>query len=139
MGVRGFGRMPVVSREDPYHVLGLIRREDIIKAYDMALTRRAEMQRLIQEEQARSDEGTEFVEIILAPDDEAVNKQVSEIGTNLPTECILVSIKRDGRVLIPHGDTVFQPGDHIVAFTRSQNAEQLFRCLRGQTEPEEAE
>ena len=34
LGVRGLGRMPVVSREDPNHLLGMIRRADIISAYN---------------------------------------------------------------------------------------------------------
>ena len=41
MGVRGFGRLPVVSRADPRHVIGLVRRQDIVRAYNIALTRRA--------------------------------------------------------------------------------------------------
>jgi CIC family chloride channel protein len=131
MGVRGFGRMPVVSGEDPFHVLGLIRREDIIKAYDIAITRRTEMQHLMREEGLHSEEGTEFIEIVLGADDMAVGKTLQEVAGNIPTECVLVSIRRNGRVLIPRGDTVFQAGDHIVAFTRSQDAEQVHHCIRG--------
>jgi chloride channel protein, CIC family len=130
MGVRGLGRMPVVSRDDPYELLGLIRREDIIKAYDLALTRRSEIQSQIREEQIRGEEGTEFVEIILTPDDNAVGKQLQDLACALPTECILVSIRRKGRVLIPRGDTVFQAGDHITAFTRQENARNVLHCLR---------
>jgi CIC family chloride channel protein len=129
MGVRGFGRMPVVSREDPYHVLGLIRREDIIKAYDLALTRRAEIHHLLHEEKQHAPEGTEYIEIMLAPGDHAVGKTLRDVAQTLPTECILVSIRRENRVLIPHGDTVFQPGDRITAFTRTNKAEELFQCL----------
>jgi Trk K+ transport system NAD-binding subunit len=131
MGVRGFGRMPVVSGEDPFHVLGLIRREDIIKANDIAITRRTEMQHLMREEGLHSEEGTEFIEIVLGADDMAVGKTLQEVAGNIPTECVLVSIRRNGRVLIPRGDTVFQAGDHIVAFTRSQDAEQVHHCIRG--------
>jgi len=131
MGRRGIGRLPVVSRDDPYHPVGLIRRADIIRAYDLALTRRIEIQHRAQRMQLRSEEGTEFVEIPLAQEDRAVGKTLRNVADDLPTECILVSIRRNGRVLIPHGDTVFQPGDQITAFTRSPDAETLFHCLRG--------
>jgi CIC family chloride channel protein len=40
LGVRGVGRLPVVSREDPSRLLGAIRREDIVRAYRIALARR---------------------------------------------------------------------------------------------------
>jgi CIC family chloride channel protein len=131
MGTRGYGRMPVVSREDTYQPLGLIRREDIIKAYDIALTRRSEIKHLMQEKQTRKEEGTEFIEIILSPDDHAVGKQLQDIAVDLPTECVLVSIRRNGHILIPGGGTTFQSGDQITAFTRCQNTEQLYHCLVG--------
>jgi CIC family chloride channel protein len=40
LGVRGVGRLPVVSRQDPSRLLGAIRREDIVRAYRIALARR---------------------------------------------------------------------------------------------------
>jgi Trk K+ transport system NAD-binding subunit len=68
-----------------------------------------------------------------------VGKKLQEIAPHLPTECILVSVRRNGQVLIPHGYTTFRAGDQITAFTRSQDAEKLFHCLRGQDEPNKAE
>ncbi len=43
MGTRGLGRLPVVADDDPNQLLGLIRRADIIRAYDIALSRRADL------------------------------------------------------------------------------------------------
>ncbi len=40
LSVRGVGRLPVVSRQDPSCLLGAIRREDIVRAYRIALARR---------------------------------------------------------------------------------------------------
>jgi CIC family chloride channel protein len=139
MGVQGFGRLPVVLRENPYQIAGIIRREDIIKAYDMAVTRRAELQQIRHEEHVPpgAEEDTEFIEIILTSDDAAVGQKLSSIATGFPNDCVLVSIRREEQVLIPRGDTVFQPGDHIVAFTRTDDATRLFHCLRGQKPAEE--
>ncbi len=39
MGTRDLGRLPVVNRDDPQRLLGLIWREAIIKAYNLALAR----------------------------------------------------------------------------------------------------
>jgi CIC family chloride channel protein len=139
MGVQGFGRLPVVLRENPYQIAGIIRREDIIKAYDMAVTRRAELQQIRHEEHVPpgAEEDTEFIEIILTSDDAAVGQKLSSIAIGFPNDCVLVSIRREEQVLIPRGDTVFQPGDHIVAFTRTDDATRLFHCLRGQKPAEE--
>jgi short subunit fatty acids transporter len=53
----------------------------------------------------------------------------------LPDDCILISVRRGSRVLIPHGNTVFQPGDHITAFIRTRDSEMLHHCLRGAAAP----
>ncbi len=129
---RGLGRLPVVSREDPDHLLGIIRRADIVRAYNLALSRRAELQHRARRIQLRNIDGTEFVDITLRQHDAAVGKPLYDLSADLPDACLLVSLRRDGRMLIPHGDTVFQPYDHITAFVRTQDVEKLYACLRGE-------
>jgi CIC family chloride channel protein len=41
MSGRDIGRLPVVDRSDPTHLVGILRRADIIRAYEIALARRA--------------------------------------------------------------------------------------------------
>jgi CIC family chloride channel protein len=130
MGTRGLGRMPVVSREDPYELRGMIRRQDIIRAYNLAMTRRDEIQtRSRRMQELREQDGTEFVEVYLQEDDVVVGKSVASVATQLPEDCVLISIERDSHVVIPRGETVFQAGDHITAFTRVEDAERLFGGL----------
>jgi len=130
MGIRGYGRLPVVAREDPTHVLGVIRREEVIRAYNMALARRAELQHRAKRAQLRNIDGTEFVDITLGEQDTAVGKRLVELAPLLPQDSIIISIRRDGRMLIPHGQTVFQAGDSITAFVRTSDVEQLFNALK---------
>lgn len=40
MSARDVGRLPVVARDEPRRLLGMLRRSDVIRAYDLALTRR---------------------------------------------------------------------------------------------------
>ena len=129
MSRRGFGRLPVISREDPTHLLGLVLRRDIVEAYKIALTKRAEIQHRTQRMKMRNIDGTEFVELILKEGSPATGKTVSEIASTLPHESILISIRRDGLVLIPHGETQLQVGDQITAFTRSEDVERLYTSL----------
>lgn len=138
MAPRGLGRMPVVSREDPYELLGLIRRQDIITAYDLALTRRANIDHQTRQAQSQTKEAMEFVEVHLSTGDPVIGKTVAEISAALPKESVLVSIGRDKRVIIPHGNTLFEAGDRVTAFIRHQDAQTLFHCLHGK-KPEEAE
>jgi len=41
MGPRDLSRLPVVTRQDPHHLVGVIRRNDIVRAYNIALARQA--------------------------------------------------------------------------------------------------
>jgi CIC family chloride channel protein len=131
LSARGLGHLPVVDRTRPTQLLGLIRREDIIRAYNIALARRAELQHRAKRMQLRNIDGTEFVEIVLTEGDRATGRQIQEIAGGMPDDCILVSIRRGGRILIPHGDTVLQPDDQITAFVQSRNVEALRQCLAG--------
>ncbi len=121
--------MPVVSRDDPKHLVGLIQRRDIIEAYKLALTKRAEIQHRTKRMQVRNIDGTEFVDLTLKDDLSAVGKTVGDIAESLPNDCILISVRRGNQVLIPHGQTEFLSGDQITAFIQSKNVEKLYQCL----------
>ncbi len=135
MAPRGLGQMPVVSRDDPYQLLGYVRRADITRAYDLARTRRVEIQQKTENIKSQYAEETEFVDISLVEADRVVGKTVAEVAAALPNDCVLISIRRDSSLIIPHGDTVFQAGDQVTAFIRKQDAKQLFNCLHGPEEP----
>ena len=129
MSRNGFGRLPVVSRDDPKHLIGLVQRRDVIEAYNLALTKRAEIQHRTKRMQIRNIDGTEFVDLTLDDNSIAIGKKIEEIGENLPNDCILISIRRNGQVLIPHGQTKFLSGDQITAFVQSKDVEKLYQCL----------
>ena len=63
--------------------------------------------------QLRNLDNTEFLEIELKAGDQAINKTIQDVAPKLPKECILVSIRRNGKMMIPHGDTTLQIGDRI--------------------------
>jgi CIC family chloride channel protein len=131
MGPRGLGRLPVVSREVPNQLIGLVRRSDIIRAYNMALTRRTTLQFQAQNLQRQNPGDTQFVDLTLNENDQGIGKALRDLSTDMPDDCILISIRRRGTIIIPHGDTVLEPGDHITAFIRSQDVDTLYNCLRG--------
>jgi CIC family chloride channel protein len=130
MGGRGLGRLPVVSRDDPDELLGMVRRQDIIEAYNVGLTRRAELQHRVKRMHLRNIDGTEFVEIRLGSEDRAVGKTVQQVAEILPEDCVLVSIRRDGQILIPHGSTTLQAGDSITAFVQQSVVDDVRTCLK---------
>ncbi len=131
MGTHGVGRLPVVDQHDPRRLLGLIRREDIMRAYDIALTRRAEIENRAERIGLAHNDSAGFVEVLLTPDDAAVDRTVLDLSASLPKDCVLVSINRNERVIIPHGNTLLRIGDRITAFVSHEDNEEFCRSMRG--------
>ncbi len=129
IGTRDVNKLPVVSRLDPAKVIGVVRRRDIIRAYNVALSRRARDQISEDQLQLRSIDNTKFLELEIQATSQAAGQPLAELGPKLPYECVVVSIRRQGLVLIPHGDTVLQAGDQVNFFLRQSDEEQLRLCL----------
>ncbi len=129
MSTRGLGHLPVVDQSDHHRMLGMVRREDVVRAYNIALTRRAELEHRQKRMALQNIDGTEFIELRLKEGDAAVGKTLQGIADRMPDECILISIRRGSNVMIPHGDTIFRAGDRITAFVRSADAPLLQQCL----------
>ncbi len=60
------------------------------------------------------DEKAEVVEIVLPENARVVNKKI--VDARFPRGMIIGSIARNGEVIVPTGDTVLLPGDHLVIF-----------------------
>lgn len=139
MGARDLGRLPVVERANPRQLLGLLRRQDIIKAYDQALfsrrlvTSTADKLRLVQLPR------TQLAEVEVAEGSPAAGNTVAKMG--LPRDCVLVWIQHEGQTIMPHGDVVLHAGDQVAAMVRTEQVERflaLFRDARP-AEPPQAE
>ena len=111
-GVTGVGRIPVVARQNTRHLVGLLQREDVIRAYARATRdleerrRRAELWQMQRESKAR------LVTFTLHRGNMAAGKKLAELS--LPQECLLVSIRRGGQTLVPRGATRLLAGDDLV-------------------------
>jgi Trk K+ transport system NAD-binding subunit len=77
-------------------------------------------------------DNTEFLEIELPPGSMAADRSLADLSQQLPHDCVIVSIRRHGTVLIPHGDTVLRAGDLINVFLRRPDENRLRACLLGE-------
>ncbi|MCJ7822867.1 MAG: TrkA C-terminal domain-containing protein, partial [Armatimonadetes bacterium] len=63
----------------------------------------------------------------------AANQEVQSLS--LPQEALLVGVRHAGRTLIPHGNTVLQPGDRVIAIGEREQMAELRRLFaRGSSE-----
>ena len=123
LGTRDVGRLPVVDRQNPRRLLGLIRREDIVRAYRVGISRRLDLQERADKLRLGRLTGTEFIEILVEPGSPQVGKSVRELS--LPAECLLTTARRGDKVILLHGNTQIQEGDRIVALAHPDCAREL--------------
>ncbi len=109
--------------------MGVIRRHDIVRAYKVGIGRKLEMQSRAEQLRLGQLTGTELVEVTILPQSPVAHRVVSDV--NLPEACVLVSILRDNRVLIPHGDTRLLPGDHLTALVGLGDLAEFRRAVTG--------
>jgi CIC family chloride channel protein len=127
MASLGVGRLPVVAEDDPTNLVGMFRRETVVKAYHYALNEvtETELRRKRGRLWARPD--AEFFEFHIPAGSLADGRPVKEV--HWPAGCTLVAVRRGRAVLVPEGDTELASGDIVTGFgmpgARSQVMERL--------------
>ncbi len=132
LGTRDVGRLPVVDRQNPHRLLGLIRRSDIIRAYRVGINRRLDLQERADKLRLGRLTGTEFVEIEVKPQSPQAGKSVREVP--LPEDCLLTTARRGDQVILLHGDTTLLAGDRIVALANPECARRLSKIFHAEAQ-----
>lgn len=99
---------------------------------DIAVSHASMLARLIHEELTMGDlipllklAGGEvsLAELTVPPTSRTAGQRIDEL--RLPPQCVLVSVLRDGKVIIPRGDTMIAVGDRVIALIRSEQQPEL--------------
>lgn len=128
-----FGRQKLVSRvSDPEAVEGFeaagIQVMNPARSTAMILAnlvRRPALFRLLSEVDA---EGADVIELVVGSND-ASGRALRELG--LPRDALVLLISRNGRRMIPHGDTELLPGDRVTVVGSRRSTEAAARILQG--------
>jgi CIC family chloride channel protein len=129
MAPRDLARLPVVSRNNPSELVGMISRSDIMRAYNVGLMRKQKDQLAQERSTLRKVTGLDFIEIKVEPNCTGTGKRLADM--QLPKNTNIVSILRYGAVLVPDGNTKILPGDVITVLCFSSQIESvknLFIC-----------
>jgi trk system potassium uptake protein len=103
---------------------------------DVALNQADILAQLIAEEMSLGDMMTllklrkgeySVVEEKVAPISVAVGKMLQEL--DIPSECVIAAIIRKGRLIIPHGDTVLETADEVLAVVHASQVSQFAAVL----------
>jgi len=128
MGANDVGRLPVL---DPSNgkLVGLIGRSGVMKAYNMAISRKLEDQHTAERVRLHALTGAHVFEVYVAPDAPIVGKHISEV--HWPYESVVASIQRKGKLILPHGSTDLRVGDMLTVVADPLCANELWE-LAGQ-------
>ena len=124
------GRIPVVDPQEPTHLVGLLRRQDIVCAYRDAMLRKFEAQHRRQNLRLGQMIDTTILEFQLLPGMAATGQRLREL--HLPARALIISVRRDNQILIAHGDTLLQAGDAVMVLAQKDAVDALRRALIGE-------
>lgn len=128
MGTRDIGRLPVVDRDRPRKLVGLLRRTDLVRAYEAALTRREARRHHEQDTRLDAMTGNMTVnEYIVRANAPCVNKPLSQAG--FPQGCIVASILRGREMMIPRGDTILKAKDVLTIVAAPGNKDKILKLI----------
>ncbi len=125
MATRDVGRLPVVSPTSG-QLLGIFRRHHIVKAYNRMLTRRVEEQYRAEQLRLHTLTGAHVIELYLPQGAPPVGQAIRAL--KFPDECVVASVRRAGRLIVPNGDTVLNAGD-VLTLVAAPEVEQDLRAL----------
>ncbi|GAP15977.1 chloride channel protein EriC [Longilinea arvoryzae] len=108
------GRLPVVERQQPSHLVGMLRRMDVVRAYNLALTRHAAERHAAGKRRldVYTGAGLTVSDFLVQPGSHCDGRTLAEI--TWPQNGLVASIRRGLEVIVPHGETRLQAGDEIV-------------------------
>jgi CIC family chloride channel protein len=118
LSIRDVGRLPVLEEEDGRKLVGIIRRSDIVRAYNIAITNRSHHQYKSEILKLGKLHDSTFMHLVVPSEADVVGKRVKEIL--LPEECVIVSVQRGNKQTAVHGNTVIQAGDRLTIFSKHE-------------------
>jgi chloride channel protein, CIC family len=116
-GALDVGRIPVVKREDPRKLVGMLRWSDIVRSYSQVML------------DMEYEPGTMLIKCDISEGDRAVKKSLREIA--LPADYVVNSIQRGKHLVVPRGSTIIEAGDKLVILASEGKEEEVSTYLYG--------
>ncbi|MEJ5241903.1 MAG: chloride channel protein [Anaerolineales bacterium] len=129
MSTYDIGRLPVVSRQDPRQLIGILRRVDLVRAYNIALRRRALAHSILQEKDLeKMESGMKLQHYTIFPGLALIGRSLAEIPW--PAHCLVVMLQRDGKILIPRGQIRLEAGDRLTVLCDSESEAEVQKLFQ---------
>jgi CIC family chloride channel protein len=119
---RDISTLPVVDPTQDDRLVGVLRRRDIIEAYQRTRRERPEFAARI-DRLRDSLTGARILDLEVDAGSPAADQEVQALP--IPHEALLAAVRRGGRTLIPHGDTVLRAGDRVTVVAEREQFDAL--------------
>lgn len=129
MGARDVGRLPVIDTGSGT-LVGVFRRHNIVRAYNMQLMKRIEQQHRTEQIRLNTLTGAHVIEHRVEYNSPIAHREIKDL--QLPTECVIASIRRDDKLIVPHGSTMIRPNDILTFVASPENEDELGRLVAPQ-------
>jgi CBS domain-containing protein len=106
MGARGIGGLPVVSGG---HVMGMISRQDIMKAYNIAIERKVRDQHIAERIRLNALTGAHVIQLQVGSHSALIGQCIRDMSW--PDKSLVASIQRGSKLIVPHGNTQIKVND----------------------------
>jgi chloride channel protein, CIC family len=128
IGTRDLGRLPVVERDNPRKVVGLLRRRDVVRAYELATQRKVEAATTESHVQLEAYSRAHVIELRVEAGSPADGQFIREV--HWPVGSIIATVRRGNQVFVPHGNMQIQAGDLLTAVTADNQSAELLKVVR---------
>lgn len=125
IGSRDLGRLPVVASDNSRKVIGLLRRRDLLRSYDLALKNKLEGAYKTGQAKLAVYSGTHIFEVRVEEKSIIDGQLIKEVSW--PQNNLVASIRRGGQAIIPRGDTQLHGGDLLTVITTPECESELKR------------
>jgi len=118
--VRGLSILPVVAAGHPTRLLGVVTRPELRQAYGRGVSRRARQLQRAAEAGIEDDQDMNLIYVDVPAGASVGGRRVSTL--TLPQESLIVSLEREGRRSVVHGDTSIEVGDRVAVVVNNESA-----------------
>jgi CIC family chloride channel protein len=128
---RDIRQVPVVRRESPRTLVGMLRRSDIVRSYSAGVVRRTEQRQQTNRERLTGAGELEMIEITLDSDSALIGQMVHQL--ELPADCVLTTVYIGSEPMVPRQNMILQPGMRLTFLASRSGIEALESIGRGST------
>ena len=118
MGPRDVSQLPVLKQKGSRRLIGLLRRRDIIQAYNHAIAKKAHDQHRAEVLHVSRRDDADFSHVTITPGSASEGRLIREL--ELPEGSLIVSVRRGNQLIIPHGYTRLCAEDQLTIFANNE-------------------